>query len=204
MPSRHIVKSYAEDAYYHIFNKGLNGTEVFIDHEDYSFFLHLLERHLSRTQHFSSRRKPYESYAGRIELQAYVLQPTHFHLLMYLNNDTSSISELMRKVAGAYTVYFNKKYNRVGPLFQSAFKASRIHSEDHIVHVTRFIHRLPERYYEWLYSSLGHYISDKVTEWVVPDRVYRMYEWGMYEPYLNNHDHHTQLHEQVEPLLAHW
>jgi putative transposase len=203
MPSRNVVKEFVEDAYYHIYNRGIDDREIFCDDQDYAMFLQLLKRHLSREQHKSDRGAVYETFAGRVELQAYCLMPTHFHLLIYLNNDKRAIANLLRRVFGAYTTYYNKKYQRSGPLFQGPYKAARIEKQEHLVHVTRFIHRNHDDYYNWPHSSLQYYIGDLKTDWVVPDRVYRLYEWGAYEKILNDHSGHVSAHDLIAPLLAH-
>ena len=203
MPARNTVKHYTEDTYYHIYNSGVENRNIFQDEQDYSVFLGLLKRHLSREEHANDRGTVYESYAGRIELQAFCLMPSHFHLLLYLNNDKSAISELLRRVAGTYTSYFNKKYSRSGPLFQGVFKASKINSDSHLLHASRYIHRSPEDYYNWEYSSLPYYIKGYKADWVVPDRIYRLYEWGAYESFLNDHQNFDSSKEELVDVMAH-
>lgn len=196
MPSRNTVKKYEENSFYHLFNSGVEKREIFLVDQDYRTFLGLLERHLSRSKHYSNRRVEYESYGGRIELLSFCLMPTHFHLLLYLNNDEKAVSELMRKVSGAYTTYFNKKYERVGHLFQGVYKASRVTNDNHLLLTSRYIHRNPKDYSNWQYSSLPYYIRDSKADWVVPDKVFKLYEWGTYENFL--HDHESSKHAEVE------
>ncbi len=203
MPSRNIVKQYEEDAYYHIYNRGVDKRIIFQDEQDYHMFLGLLKRHLTRDKEKNSRGKEYESYAGRVELLSYCLMPNHYHLFFYLNNDIDSIPELMRKVIGTYTQYFNKKYGRVGPLFQGVYKASRITSDPYLLHITRYIHKNPKDYYSYPYSSLQYYIGDWKSDWVVPDRIYRLYDWGGYERFLNDHDDHARFDDEMRYIFAH-
>lgn len=47
MPTRNVVKVYVPDSYYHVYNRGWNLTKIFLDAEDYGYFEHILERHLS-------------------------------------------------------------------------------------------------------------------------------------------------------------
>jgi putative transposase len=197
MPARNVTKQYTEDSYYHVYNRGVEKREIFLEDEDYKIFLAFLKRHLSRHKEINGRNQEYESYAGRIELLAYCLMPNHYHLLFYLNNDTKAISELMRKVAGTYTAYFNRKYNRVGYLFQGTYKASKIDSDEYLLHITRYIHRNPSDYYKWAYSSLQYYIGDWKADWVIPDRIYKLYEWGTYESFLNEYSLSPELEEQL-------
>jgi putative transposase len=197
MPARNVTKQYQEDAYYHIYNRGVEKREIFLDDQDYKMFLAFLKRHLSRQRESNKRNKQYESYAGRVELLAYCLMPNHYHLLFYLNNDTKAISELMRKVAGTYTHYFNRKYNRVGYLFQGTYKASKVDNDSYLLHITRYIHRNPKDYYSWPYSSLQYYIGDWKSDWVIPDRIYKLYDWGTYESFLNEYEPSPELEEEL-------
>ncbi len=186
MPARNVIKEYQENSYYHVYNRGVEKRQIFLDDQDYRVFLSLLKRHLTRTKEANIRGQEYESFGGRLELQAFCLMPNHFHLLFYLNNDVKAISELMRRLLGTYTLYFNRKYDRVGHLFQGVYKASHINDDSYLLHISRYIHRNPKDYYNWTYSSLPYYISDWKADWVVPDRIYKLYEWGSYEAFLND------------------
>jgi putative transposase len=203
MPVKYTIKNYTEDSHYHIFNSGLDDREIFLDEQDYSMFLSLLKRHLSREEHLSDRGALYESFAGRIELEAFCLMPSNYHLLIYLNNDKTAVSELMRRVIGTYTTYFNKKYDRAGPLFQGVFKATKIENGPTLLHATRYIHRNPVDYYNWQHSSLPHYIHGHHADWVVPDKVYKLYAWGTYETFLNDHLDYEASKVELIDILAH-
>jgi putative transposase len=204
MPARNVVKQYEEDSYYHVYNRGVEKRAIFLDDQDYTIFLGLLKRHLSRHKEENKRGQVYESYGGRIELLSFCLMPNHFHLLFYLNNDTTSISELMRKVSGTYTTYFNRKYERVGHLFQGVYKASKIDNDPYLLHISRYIHRNPDDYMNWPYSSLPYYISDWKADWVVPDKIYQLYEWGTYQSFLatDNDDNKAMEAELEDNILA--
>jgi putative transposase len=203
MPARNTVKQYSEDSFYHLYNRGVEKRKIFLDEQDYAVFLNLLKRHLSRKDQTDDRGTVYMSYAGRIELQAFCLMPNHYHLLLYLNNDKKAITEFMRRVGGTYTSYFNKKYDRVGPLFQSVFKASKVDNDPYLLHISRYIHRNPRDYYNWQYSSLPYYVKGHKADWVVPDKIYALYEWGTYESYINNHDDFESTKDGLLTVLAH-
>jgi REP element-mobilizing transposase RayT len=202
MPARNVVKQYSPQSYYHIYNRGVENRHIFTDKSDYEMFLELLRRHLTREPGSNPRGKRYETYAGRIELLSFTLQPTHFHLLCYLDEDTKAIAEFMRKIAGSYTSYFNKKHDREGHLFQGVYKASKIDDETTLLHITRYIHRENDDYYNWPYSSLPYYIKDWHADWVVPDKVYRLYEWGTYESYLNDASGYHATLPEIRHALA--
>lgn len=82
----------------------------------------------------------------------------------------------MRGVGTAYTGYFNKKYQRVGTLFQGVYKASRISSEAYLLHITRYIHLNPREYRFFEFSSLSYYLGEAEADWIEPARVLAMFQ----------------------------
>jgi len=200
MPSPNIQKDYVSHSYYHIYNSGVDKRVIFTDDQDYTFFLGLLKRYLSPSSEPDAYGRHGMTFYGEIELLAFCLMPHHFHVLIYVNEQPRSMAELMRRVCTSYTMYFNKKHNRVGSLFQGRYKAARISSEEHVLHISRYIHRNPEDYYNWEYSSYPYYIKGWYAEWVRPGRVYALYDWGTYEQFVNNWNEEGQQH--IEDKLA--
>ena len=95
--------------------------------------------------------------------------PNHFHLLLkQLKNN--GISTLVANFQNSYTRYFNLKNKRVGPLFQGAFKAVRVETDEQFLHVSRYIHLNPysslvvkslEELQRYPWSSLPEYLNPK-------------------------------------------
>src|SRR5690349_16275253 len=139
MPSRNILRQFVPDACYHVYNRGVSRQTIFHESEDYAVFLNLLKRYLDVEPIRDPKGREYSSLRGEVELLAYCLMPNHFHLLFYLH-EPDAITRLMRAVTGAYTIFYNKKYKRIGPLFQSRFKASHILDEAYLLHISRYIH----------------------------------------------------------------
>jgi putative transposase len=95
---------------------------------------------------------------------------------MIYQKDAEAMTKLLRMVATSYSRYFNKKYHRVGPLFQDRFKASMITSDSYLQHISRYIHLNPVKNYknyEW--SSYKYYAGEKQSGWVVPDRLLELF-----------------------------
>lgn len=67
MPTRNRVKIYVPDVYYHVYNRGWNRSEIFIDDDDYNYFESLLVRHLSVK---NTRTKRAGSIAGSVQLSS--------------------------------------------------------------------------------------------------------------------------------------
>lgn len=171
MPVRNTVRVHAPNTYFHVYNRGVEHRTIFLDDDDYEFFLSLFGRHLSNQQNMSKDGNVYPYYRDLVQLVAYCLMPNHFHLLVYQHEDTKGISQLMTSVAVAYSMYFNKKYHRRGPLFENRFKASPIFADSYLQHITRYIHLNPKDYKSWRYSSYRSFISIDCPEWLNPEPV---------------------------------
>lgn len=177
MPKRNIVKVYGADQYYHVYNRGANHQDIFIDQVDYFYFLGLFKRHLSTRKHENrntANNHTYLDYTDEIEVVAFCLMPNHFHLLLYLKDQAGAV-HLMRAVMTAYTMYFNKKYKRTGKLCEGTFLASLITNESYLWHVSRYIHLNPidirQNFRTYEYSSIAYFTDDKKADWVHVERM---------------------------------
>ena len=177
MPAKNIVKKYIENGYYHIYNRGVEKRIIFKDKEDYSVFLHYLKLYLSTPEELHKnkikKRRPdkyiKKNLSEEVILLSFVLMPNHFHLLVK-QQTKDGITKLMRRLITAYVMYFNKKQDRIGPLFQSAYKAALIDKEEYLLHITRYIHLNPKKNLK-NYSSYPYYLGDKHASWIKPDLV---------------------------------
>lgn len=148
MPSKFVIREYCKDGYYHIFNRGVEKRNIFLDSQDYKIFLYYLFIYLSPLEKVFSKysnhplRLQSKNLYKEVELIAYCLMPNHFHLLVK-QNTINGVSKLMKQLANAYTMYFNNKYKRVGGLMQGRFKAVRVKTDEQLVHVSRYIHLNP-------------------------------------------------------------
>jgi len=100
-----------------------------------------------------------------VRIVAYCLMPTHVHFLLE-QTAGNGISEFMCKVMGSYAVYFNKKANRHGPLWDSRFKAKLVETDGYVLQLSRYIHLNPvsaglvRRPEDWEFSSYREFLSD--------------------------------------------
>jgi len=192
MPGRNIVKNYIENGYYHIYNRGVEKRKIFQDEQDYRVLLKYLKEYLSPPQERAKITKTFtlkgstfkgmprqpNNYFQEIELLAYCLMPNHFHLLIKQKN-LFSIKKYMQSLSTRYSMYFNKKYNRTGTLFQGVYKAVLIQNDDYLLHLTRYIHLNPLEYTSNLanaYSSYAEYLRIRKTQWIKPDFVLSFFE----------------------------
>lgn len=167
--------SFFSGCYYHIYNRGVEKRNIFLDKHDYRRFLETIDfyRKVPTPAKLSDFRrgqigiKKVESQTEIVKIVCYCLMPNHFHLLaQQLSNN--GISIFMRKMADSYTKYFNTKYKRVGSLFQGPFKAKFIEHDEYLLQLSKYIHRnslelsFPHRVWEgemYPYSSYSYYLS---------------------------------------------
>jgi putative transposase len=154
-----------ENQLYHIYNKGNNGEKIFLDDENYLFFLSKFNYYLK----------------GKVVVYAYCLMPNHFHFLLKVNENPeptkivnnsiefrklSILEKSFRDFFISYSKSFNKSHNRTGSLFQYKFKRKPILDESYLNNIVAYIHLNPVRAgivksaENWNYSSYKSYLYD--------------------------------------------
>lgn len=101
--------------FYHLYNRGNNFQPIFLEQDNYRHFLWLIRQHL----------------LSNVALVAYCLMPNHYHLLIQLIS--ADLSQRMQAFGVAYTKAMNKRYGRVGSLFQSRFRAIRVDRDEYLL-----------------------------------------------------------------------
>lgn len=168
---------FVEGEIYHIFNKSISNYGIFKDLDNSQRLLNVVEYYNNRliTKSYSQfviRKKfDYKNIIYPIEnsyfkLLSYCIMPDHYHFLVKIlvNN---SLSRLINTIEGSFTRYFNIKFYRKGPLWQSAFKSVEIRSNEQLLHVSRYIHLNPttsnlvNRPEDWIFSSYKDFITDE-------------------------------------------
>lgn len=189
MPARNSIKQYIENGYYHIYNRGVEKRKIFLNEQDYAVFLSYLKEYLlpkdtvgltkqlanpnilSKERDEILRHLRLNNFNEEISLLAYCLMPNHFHFFVK-QKSAKSIDTFMQSLCTRYTMYFNRKYKRVGSLFQAVYKAVLVTDENQFVHLSRYIHKQAlASQGETLQAqpcSYPEYISERKTAWVKP------------------------------------
>lgn len=175
MPSRNTVKDFQINSFYHLYNRGVDKRRIYEDAQDYQTFLYYLKIYLTPSdslhQELPLLRKNLakNNLAEEVSLISFCLMPNHFHLLLHQKTQ-NGITRLMRQLTTAYSMYFNKRYDRVGPLFQGIYKAINVPEEDSLLQLSRYIHLNPiERgvdLEDFKWSSYLTYVGREKTAWV--------------------------------------
>lgn len=205
MPTRNAIKKYAAHSYYHVYSRGVNKRKIFLDDDDYAFFLSLFKRYLSKKPTPRKKHSPYRTFYGQLELLSFCLMPNHVHLFVYVTDDGMALREFMAAVMTSYSKYFNQKYERLGPLFQSRYLASRIDRDDYLQHISRYIHLNPHGWDVYPYSSIKYFQGKAYAEWLDPQRVLDIFGGSTldYMKFLQDHDDFKKTLEQIDLDLAH-
>jgi len=148
-----IIEPLVTGKYYHIYNRGINSCNLFIEKENYPYFMKLYERYIEPVA----------------ETFAWVLMPNHFHLLVRLKEGVeldvlhhpnpdrvylhpSGLEDLtgvkpphqhFSNLFNSYTKSINKRYNRHGALFERPFRRKLVTSDEYLKQLILYIHNNP-------------------------------------------------------------
>ncbi|MEK7132512.1 MAG: transposase [Patescibacteria group bacterium] len=132
--------------HYHIFNRGVEKRNIFLDDGDWTRFQNLLYlANGDKSLVFKLLQGlPLEQERGgaHASIIAYALMPNHFHIIGR-ENKSGGLSKLMGKLSTSYSMYFNTKYARSGPLLCHPFRARHINTDDYFRWVLSYVHLNP-------------------------------------------------------------
>jgi REP element-mobilizing transposase RayT len=115
--------------YDHIYNRGNNRENIFVEERNYVYFLKLYANHIEPIA----------------ETFAYCLLRNHFHFLIRLKDDTRlDPSQQFSNLFNAYAKAINRAYGRTGALFQRPFGRVCVTSDQHFIRLVTYIHRNPQ------------------------------------------------------------
>ncbi len=162
MSKKTNTESLEFDAYYHIYNRGVAGGDIFQEHDNYLYFLN-----------------KYAEYASTVfETYSYCLLRNHFHFFIKVKSakavpDLGTPSALSQRIGTFFNVYaqsFNKRFGRTGPLFESPFRRIRVDDDSYFTAIIRYIHHNPVKhktgidFRHYPYSSYPALLSLKSTK----------------------------------------
>jgi len=175
--------NFVTDNYYHVYNRGTDKRKIFLEEKDYTRFLILLflcnnsrpldikrvfRKGLSLTNLCNLKRENI-----LVDIGAYCLMPNHFHLLIK-EKIKNGISNFIKKLCTAYAMYFNKKNERTGGLFEGRFKAELIDTDNYLKYLFAYIHLNPVKLIkpDWKENGIGD--EERVIQFL------DNYQWSSY------------------------
>ncbi len=144
--------------WYHCFNRGVDKRRVFQTKEDYERFLALMYVCNGMKSNIVSDRRDTSLFSilsdeklerGKllVDIGAYALMPNHVHFAVRETCE-GGIASFMRKLFTGYTMFFNRKNERSGALFEGAYKSKHIHDDAYFKQVIAYIHLNPAELFE--------------------------------------------------------
>lgn len=178
------IVEFAPEEFYHVYNRGTEKRKIFITRIDRERFLALM--------YLCNRQGPADlKLQGRtlleidetrtdeplIDIVAYCLMPNHFHVLVHERCE-GGISKFMQKLCTGYTMYFNRRHERSGVLFQGKFKATHVDNDRYLQYLIAYIHLNPIKLIEPKWKEVG--IADRVRA----EKYLEKYPYSSYHDYL--------------------
>lgn len=150
------VDTFESGFIYHIYSRAIGAEKLFIENENYLFFLKKYENYLD----------PY------FETLAFCLIPNHFHLLIRVkeNCQNDQVIKAFGDFLNSYTKSLNKSYTRNGGLFQRKFKRKKVESNSYYTRLILYIHLNPIKHglrtepTDWQFSSYNSFLSSKPSK----------------------------------------
>ncbi len=184
MPAKNTIKQYIENACYHIYNRGVDKREIFLNGQDCRVFLYYLKFYLSSPETltddtFLTPKMLYKiqnlNLSKEVDLLSFALMPNHFHIQVR-QYTKYGIEKLTRRILTAYAQYFNRQYKRIGTLFESTYKGVLLQTEEQFLYLSSYIHRNPMRLrspkFDFIqFSSYLYYLGNKQADWVKPKEI---------------------------------
>lgn len=171
---------------YHIYNRGTDKRDIFIDDWDYKRFLKSLlffnnknAVDLRVLKELNTKVPPPEPEERLVSVLAYCLMPNHYHLLVR-EKEKNGITRFMRKLGTGYTMYFNARHERNGVLYQGQFKSVCIDKDSYLRYIPHYIHLNPlDLVMSWREGSVD---SAKAKAFL------SSYAWSSYDYYITEKD----------------
>jgi putative transposase len=144
---------FAPGLLYHIIVRGNQQRKTFRTKDDYKAYLDRLEHYRTKYQ---------------LRIYAYCLMPNHVHLLV--ESGSAPLGKFMQGLQQSYTQYFNRRYRKVGHLFQGRYKAIICDKEKYLLALLRYIHlnpvraRLVKRPESYAYSGHRNYLKNSTAK----------------------------------------
>ena len=113
---------------HHIIARGIDRRKLFLDDQDYNYFIKKLETILINTAN---------------PCYAWVLMPNHFHLV--IRTGDLPLSKIMHRLLGGYAIYFNQRHKRSGHLFSNRYKSIVVEEDSYLATLISYIHLNPVR-----------------------------------------------------------
>lgn len=181
---------FVENEYYHVYSRGVEKRKIFINSKDYNRFMALLyimnqDASFIIGNFLRDKKKNLSDILKEkkektlVSILGYCLMPNHFHLVLYEHTE-NGISRFMGKLLTAYSMYFNTKYKRSGPLLTRPFRSEHINNESQYMYIFSYIHLNPISIINKKWKEKGIKNKKGAKEFI------ERYQFSSYQDFLKN------------------
>ena len=118
-----------DNAIHHVITRGNQKQKIFLENNDYQKYLEILEHY---------------KYKFWFQLFGYCLMPNHVHLIIRIRQG-KDLQKIVQGLSQTYTIWFNKKYGKVGHLWQGRYKNMLIHNNSYLIDCIEYVELNPVR-----------------------------------------------------------
>lgn len=189
--------------FYHVYNRGNNGENIFRENDNYGYFLSLYEKHIAPVAY----------------TYAWCLMPNHFHLLVRIKDEEVAlesisgfgsrkapeyrVSQSFSNFFNAYAKAFNKRYGRHGSLFEKPVRRIAVNSDEYLKRLVYYIHANPVKH-GFAHTLLDYPWSSYLTlVSVKPTKLSRDHVLGWFDSDANFVEYHDA-HHDLEIIKREW
>jgi putative transposase len=173
--------------FYHIYNRGNNHENIFIQARNYAYFMELWWKHTYPVA----------------DTWAYCLMRNHFHAVVYIKNDANRAGLKLKDPSRHFSNFFNAyargvniATRRTGALFERPFERKQVGGENHLMRLVVYVHQNPQKhkfmddFRDWQHSSYPELIANTPT---------RLQRTRLMEVF-GSRDDFIRFHQEIQPL----
>ncbi len=168
-------KEFYEGNIHHAYNRGVNRQDIFLTSADFVAFLLRLGILLGLPKPANCKLHLKAFDPRDFDILGYCLMPNHFHLQIRQNGATP-IGELVHKLCTSYGMYFNRKYDRLGAVWQDTFKSKNVTDDPYLLTLSAYIHNNPKNPDSYTYSSYQDYLGLRSSQLCKPDFILSIFK----------------------------
>jgi len=184
MSARNI--KFVDGEYYHVYNRGVDKRDIFIDEEDFSRFMQSIKEFNDiepiGSIYENSFNNSFNNQSPKllVSIVCFCLNQNHFHFI-FRQESERGIEKFMQRLGG-YPKYFNNKYKRSGALFQGKFKAKHIVDNKYLLNLSVYVnlndkvHQLGCQAPKLMKSSWEEFVDQKMSSFCRKDIVLGQFE----------------------------
>lgn len=159
-----------KSGFFHIMTQGINKEYIFNNNYQKQEYINLMKKYKEKQE---------------IKIIAYCIMDNHAHILMY-SHDINEISQYMKKLNGAYGLYYNKTNERVGFVYRNRYQSQFITDIDYLKKCIKYIHMNPVKANmvndasQYRYSSYHQYIKNSNSKIIDIDLIKTIFKSEQY------------------------